>query len=201
MTLTIFAVVLLAAAVAGLVIGIASRSLPPALFGLAPLFIGIPVLVMALVGGSAVGITLLIELIMAGLALFVAGLYFGIPRQSTPLILCSIAPVIVGIPAVIFYLFGGMAVLAAISLELIIAGACAFLYGLYTLSRYAFRVSRGRGIAAVLFPPYMLYFAFSELEEDGKDAPTFSWLFGFLITALLVTLAISSQTLTVLFGG
>ncbi|MFB6350530.1 MAG: hypothetical protein ABEN55_02340 [Bradymonadaceae bacterium] len=89
--------------------------------------------------------------------------------------------------------------LITITLALILVGFAAFVYGTVALSKYAFRVSTGRGIAALLFPPYTLYFAFSELEEEDKDIPAASWVFGFLVTTLLV--AVFSTPLTHLANG
>lgn len=92
-----------------------------------------------------------------------------------------------------------MIVVAAITLGLILVGVGAFIYGTVGLAKFAFRVSTGRGIAAILFPPYAFYFAFAELEEEGKNIPTASWLFGLVVTALLATLFF--QPLTNLLAG
>lgn len=81
-----------------------------------------------------------------------------------------------------------MIVVAVITLGLILVGVGAFIYGTVGLAKFAFRVSTGRGIAAILFPPYAFYFAFAELEEEEKNIPTASWLFGLVVTALLATL-------------
>lgn len=77
--------------------------------------------------------------------------------------------------------------LISITLLLILVGFVAFVYGTIALSKFAFRISTGRGVAALLFPPYTLYFAFSELHEEDKDIPAAAWVFGFLVTALLVS--------------
>ena len=78
--------------------------------------------------------------------------------------------------------------IAAITLGLILVGVAAFIYGTIRLSKFAFRVSTGRGVAVLLFPPYALYFAFAELEEEDKAIPTASWLFGVVVTTLLLVL-------------
>lgn len=81
-----------------------------------------------------------------------------------------------------------MFLVAAITLGLILLGLAAFVYGTIYLAKYAFRVSTGRGVAALLFPPYTIYFAFAELEEEEKALPAASWLFGVVVTVLLVGL-------------
>jgi len=60
-----------------------------------------------------------------------------------------------------------------------------FVAGAAWLSKYAFRLGTGPGIAVLLFPPYTFYFAFYQLRVEEKDRPTALWLFGIVATALL----------------
>lgn len=75
--------------------------------------------------------------------------------------------------------------LAAITLGLIGVGLVAFIIGSVLVSKYAFRISTGQGLAVLLFPPYTFYFAFFKLEEEDKSWPVATWLFGLLVTVLL----------------
>ncbi len=78
-----------------------------------------------------------------------------------------------------------MFLIAAITGLLICIAIVSFVYGTIQLARYAFRVSTGRGLATLLVPPYTLYFAFAELDEEDKAIPTASWVFGLFVTVLL----------------
>lgn len=92
-----------------------------------------------------------------------------------------------------------MFLIAAITGLLIAIAIGAFIYGTIQLSTYAFRISTGRGIAVLLLPPYTLYFAFAELDQEEKALPTASWVFGISVTALLM--AIFWQPITLLATG
>lgn len=92
-----------------------------------------------------------------------------------------------------------MFLIAAITGLLIAIAIGAFIYGTIQLSTYAFRVSTGRGIAVLLLPPYTLYFAFAELDQEEKAFPTAAWVFGLFVTALLM--AIFWQPITLLATG
>ncbi len=81
-----------------------------------------------------------------------------------------------------------MFLIAAITGLLIAIAVGAFIYGTIQLSTYAFRISTGRGIAVLLFPPYTVYFAFAELNQEEKALPTASWVFGLFVTALLMAI-------------
>ncbi|MEM1346979.1 MAG: hypothetical protein AAGI01_00385 [Myxococcota bacterium] len=63
-----------------------------------------------------------------------------------------------------------------------------FVAGSAWLSKYAFRLGAGPGLAVLLFPPYTFYFAFYQLRVEEKDRPTALWLFGIVATALLTAL-------------
>lgn len=76
--------------------------------------------------------------------------------------------------------------LVGITLFLILIGLGFFAYGAFALSKYAFRLGTGPGLLTLLFPPYTLYFAVFKLEEDGKSWPTASYLFGIVVSVLLV---------------
>ncbi len=89
--------------------------------------------------------------------------------------------------------------LVAITLGLILIGLASFVYGAIGISKYAFRVGTGHGIAVLLFPPYTFYFAFFKLDEDDKDLPVASWTFGIVVT-LLLTFLFSPQLSLVVQG-
>ena len=89
--------------------------------------------------------------------------------------------------------------IGAITSLLIALGVGAFIYGTVRLSMYAFRISTGRGIATLLFPPYTAYFTFSELHEEEKAIPAAAWLFGIVVTALM--LAIFWQPISYVMTG
>lgn len=74
---------------------------------------------------------------------------------------------------------------AIISMGLITAGFVAYIYGTITLSRYAFRVGTGHGLAVLLFPPYTLYFAFWGADERGKELPAAASVFGLFLAAFI----------------
>jgi hypothetical protein len=76
--------------------------------------------------------------------------------------------------------------LVLITFTLITVGVVSFLAGAWMISRYAFRISQGTGIGVLLFPPYTFYFAFFQLEQDGKEIPIATWLFGLVSTILLI---------------
>ena len=59
-------------------------------------------------------------------------------------------------------------------------------WGAFGISKYAFRVSSGKGLAVLLFPPYTFYFAFKELQEEGKEGPITFWLWGAFTTVMLL---------------
>jgi hypothetical protein len=89
--------------------------------------------------------------------------------------------------------------IGAITSLLIALGVVAFIYGTVRLSMYAFRISTGRGIATLLFPPYTAYFTFSELHEEEKAIPAAAWMFGIVVTALM--LAIFWQPISYVMTG
>lgn len=92
-----------------------------------------------------------------------------------------------------------MVVLTSISLALVLVAVGAFIYGTIQISKYAFRVSSGRGIATLLFPPYAIIFAFTELDEEGKEGPVAAWTFGLVVGAVLI--AMFFQPLQLLVTG
>ncbi len=71
---------------------------------------------------------------------------------------------------------------------LILLGILSYVVGAVKLARYGFRISRGTGLGVLLFPPYTFYFAFYELEQDGKEWPTTFWAFGGISTIVLIAL-------------
>lgn len=75
--------------------------------------------------------------------------------------------------------------LVVITFLLIAVGVGSYIYGAWRLSRYAARVSGGLGIAVFLLAPVTFWFAFYELEQDGKEFPTTMWLFGLVSTVVL----------------
>lgn len=92
-----------------------------------------------------------------------------------------------------------MVVLTSISLALVLVAVGAFIYGTIQISKYAFRMSSGRGIATLLFPPYAIFFAFTELDEEGKEGPVAAWVFGLVVGAVLI--AMFFQPLQLLVTG
>ncbi len=76
--------------------------------------------------------------------------------------------------------------LVLITLTLITIGVISFCVGAWLISRYAFRISSGTGVGVLLFPPYTFWFAFFQLEQDGKEIPIATWLFGLVSTILLI---------------
>ena len=76
-------------------------------------------------------------------------------------------------------------ILVGITLFLILIGVGFFIYGAVGLSKYAFRMGTGQGLAVLLIPSYTIYFALFKLEEEGKSWPTASWLFGLVVAVLL----------------
>lgn len=76
--------------------------------------------------------------------------------------------------------------LVLITFTLIAIGIVSFAAGAWMISRYAFRISSGTGVGVLLFPPYTFWFAFFQLEQEGKEIPIATWLFGLVSTALLL---------------
>lgn len=76
--------------------------------------------------------------------------------------------------------------LVLITFTLIAIGIAAFIAGSVMISKYAFRVSSGTGVGVLLFPPYTFWFAFFKLEQEGKEIPIATWLFGIVSTILLL---------------
>ena len=76
--------------------------------------------------------------------------------------------------------------LVLITFTLITIGVVSFFAGAWMISRYGFRVSTGTGVGVLLFPPYTFWFAFFQLEQEGKELPIATWLFGLVSTILLV---------------
>ncbi len=76
-------------------------------------------------------------------------------------------------------------ILVVLTLILILVGMVAYGVGVAKLSKYAFRIGTGVGWAVILFPPYTFYFAFKQLEVDGKELPTALCCFGLVLTVLL----------------
>jgi hypothetical protein len=92
-----------------------------------------------------------------------------------------------------------MVKLTSISLALVLVAVGAFIYGTIRIATYAFRVSTGHGIAALLFPPYTVFFAFTGLDEEGKETPVAAWFFGLVVGAVLI--ALFFQPLSLLVTG
>lgn len=94
-------------------------------------------------------------------------------------------------------------VLVALTLVLILAGLIAYFIGAAKLAKYGFRISKGVGLAVLLFPPYTFYFSFKKLEVDGKELPTALCCFGLVLTILLGAMFWQplSMTLTGDFDG
>ena len=72
-------------------------------------------------------------------------------------------------------------------------------FGAYGIAKYAFRISTGKGVGVLLFPPYTFYFSFFELQEEGKEKPIALWMWG-LITTILVAVAFLQPIQMVLSG-
>jgi len=72
-----------------------------------------------------------------------------------------------------------------VSVLLLVFAIALLAYGAYGVSKYAFRISSGKGMATLLFPPYTFYFSFYELEEEGKEFPIFLWMWGLVITIVV----------------
>lgn len=78
--------------------------------------------------------------------------------------------------------------LAVIILSLIAAGLAAYFYGAWKLSRFAARISGGLAAGVLLFPPVTYWFSFHRLKEEGKEMPTSLWMFGMIITTLIIVM-------------
>ena len=76
--------------------------------------------------------------------------------------------------------------LIAITFALVAVGVIAYWIGALQLARYAARVSTGLAVAVVVFPPVTFWFAFYRLEQEGKEGPIATWLFGFISTLLMI---------------
>lgn len=74
-----------------------------------------------------------------------------------------------------------------VSILLLIFALALLFWGAYGVSKYAFRISSGKGMATLLFPPYTFYFSFYELEEEGKETPIFLWMWGLVVTLVVVS--------------
>lgn len=72
-------------------------------------------------------------------------------------------------------------------------------FGAYGIAKYAFRISTGKGMGVLLFPPYTFYFSFFELQEEGKEKPIALWMWG-LITTILIVVAFLQPIQLVLSG-
>ena len=90
-------------------------------------------------------------------------------------------------------------ILVVLTLILIVVGLVAYAIGAIKLAKYGFRISQGVGLAVLLVPPYTFYFAFKQLEVDGKELPTALCAFGLVLTVMLG--AIFWQPLAMTFSG
>lgn len=73
-----------------------------------------------------------------------------------------------------------------VAVGLLIFALALFVWGALGISKYAFRISTGKGVATLLFPPYTFYFSFYELEEEGKEQPIFLWMWGLVVVGVIV---------------
>ena len=89
--------------------------------------------------------------------------------------------------------------LVVLTLILILIGLAAYLVGAIKLAKYGFRLGTGVGLAIILFPPYTFYFAFKQLEVDGKELPTAMCCFGLVLVVALT--AMFWQPLALTFTG
>lgn len=72
-----------------------------------------------------------------------------------------------------------------VAVALLIFALVLFIWGAWGISKYAFRISTGKGVATLLFPPYTFYFSFYELEEEGKEQPIFLWMWGIVVIGVI----------------
>lgn len=73
-----------------------------------------------------------------------------------------------------------------VSVLLLVLAIALLFWGAFGVAKYAFRISSGKGVATLLFPPYTFYFSFYELEEEGKERPIFLWMWGLVVTIVVL---------------